>query len=244
MEKMSASKRNRNRPPEPLTIRYRKLLWGIRQDQVKLNKLVELTMANIENALQLAGKEEERLAKAGDAATVEWTAKEIECLQHEHSTLEQLIVELDRCRKSWPTLIKTTEPAPKTRRKQDRIRPTILVIDDEKITAKSLEHFLRQKEYRVIATFNAEEGLSTALSVLPDLILLDIMMPGMNGYQFLNLLKENQAAEHIPVIILSSLSRESDILEGLEKGAVDFIVKPYSPQVLMSKVTKILSAEK
>jgi DNA-binding response OmpR family regulator len=118
------------------------------------------------------------------------------------------------------------------------------VIDDEKITAKSLEHFLRQKEYSVIAISNAEEGLNTALSVLPDLILLDIMMPGMNGYQFLTHLKEEKAAEQIPVIILSSLSRESDILEGLEKGAVDYIVKPYSPQVLMSKVTKILSAEK
>ena len=244
MGKMSASSKDRDKPQEPLTTRYRKLLWGIRQNQVKLNKLVELTIANIEDVLELAGKEKERLEEAGDSVTIEWTAKEIDCLQQELGTLEQLIIELDRCRKSWPTLKKKREPAPQARRKPDRTRPTILVIDDEKITAKSLEHFLRQKEYSVIAISNAEEGLNIALSILPDLILLDIMMPGMNGYQFLTHLKEEKAAEHIPVIILSSLSRESDILEGLEKGAVDFIVKPYSPQVLMSKVTKILSAEK
>jgi CheY-like chemotaxis protein len=244
MGKMSASTKKRDKSQEPLTTRYRKLLWGIRQDQVKLNKLVELTMVNIENALEIAGKERERLEKAGDTASAEWTEKEINCLRHELGTLQQLIVDLERCRKSWPTLRKKKQAAPASRRKPDRARPTILVIDDEKITAKSLEHFLRQKEYDVIAISNAEEGLNAALTVRPDLILLDIMMPGMNGYQFLSHLKEDKAAKNIPVVILSSLSRESDILEGLEKGAVDYIVKPYSPQVLMSKVTKILSSEK
>jgi CheY-like chemotaxis protein len=241
---MSASRKDRDKPQEPLTTRYRKLLWGIRQDQVKLNKLVELTTANIQAALELAGKEKDRLEEAGDAATINWTEKEIRCLQHELGTLEQLTVELDRCRKSWPTLKKKKPAAALTLSKPEKTQPTILVIDDDKITAKSLEHFLSQKDHKVIAISNAKEGLDTALTVLPDLILLDIMMPGMNGYQFLTHLKEENAAEHIPVIILSSLSRESDILEGLDKGAVDYIVKPYSPQVLMSKVTKILSAEK
>ena len=224
--------------------RYRKLLWGIRQNQVRLNKLAQLTVATIEDAQRLAGKEKERLEEAGEAAAVEWTDNESQCLQLELKTLKQLIVELDRCRKFWPTLKQKTLAAPRSGRTTDQSRPTILVIDDEKITARSLEHFLRQKEYSVIAIPNAEEGLNTALSILPDLILLDIMMPGMNGYQFLTHLKEEEAARHIPVIILSSLSRESDILEGLEKGAVDYIVKPYSPQVLMSKVTKILSTGK
>jgi CheY-like chemotaxis protein len=244
MKKMSASRKDRDKPQEPLTTRYRKLLWGIRQDQVKLNKLVELTTANIQDALEMAGKEKDRLEEAGDAATIDWTEKEIRCLQHELSTLEQLIVELDRCRKSWPTLKKKKPAAAPTLSKTEKTQPTILVIDDDKITAKSLEHFLSQKDHKVIAISNAKEGLDTALTVLPDLILLDIMMPGMNGYQFLTHLKEENAAEHIPVIILSSLSRESDILEGLDKGAVDYIVKPYSPQVLISKVTKILSSEK
>ena len=244
MKKMSASRKDRDKPQEPLTTRYRKLLWGIRQDQVKLNKLVELTSANIQDALEMAGKEKDRLEEAGDAATIDWTEKEIRCLQHELSTLEQMIVELDRCRKSWPTLKKKKPAAAPTLSKTEKTQPTILVIDDDKITAKSLEHFLSQKDHKVIAISNAKEGLDTALTVLPDLILLDIMMPGMNGYQFLTHLKEENAAEHIPVIILSSLSRESDILEGLDKGAVDYIVKPYSPQVLISKVTKILSSEK
>jgi len=243
MRKMSASRKDRDKSQEPLTTRYRKLLWGIRQDQVKFNKLVELTAANIRDALELAGKEKERLEESGDGAAVDWTEKEIMCLHHELDTLKQLTIDMERCRDSWPTLKKKKPPATSARSKPERTQPTILVIDDDKITAKSLEHFLSQKDHKVIAISNAKEGLDTALTVLPDLILLDIMMPGMNGYQFLTHLKEEKAAEHIPVIILSSLSRESDILEGLDKGAVDYIVKPYSPQVLISKVTKILSAE-
>ncbi len=242
MKKMSASKQDPQKPSGPSTVRYRKILWGIRQDQAKLHKLSELTIAHIRQALELADDEKERLAETGETAATEWTEKEIRCLQREEKTLERLIEEIEACRKSWPTLDrkKIRKPGAKPpRRKQ----PTILVIDDEKITAKSLEHFLRQKKYEVIVAPDAEDGLNKALTLRPDLILLDIMMPGMNGYQFLALLRQDKATAEIPVVVLSSLARESDILEGLEKGAVDYIVKPYSPSVLLSKVTKILSAK-
>ncbi len=221
---------------------YRKILWGIRQDQAKLHKLSELTIAHIRQALELADGEKERLLKKGESGAAEWTEKEIRCLQREEKTLERMIEEIEACRKSWPTLDRKKIRKPGTQAPRKK-HPTILVIDDEKITAKSLEHFLRQKKYEVIAVPNAEDGLDKALSIKPDLILLDIMMPGMNGYQFLSLLKQEKATADIPVVVLSSLARESDILEGLEKGAVDYIVKPYSPSVLLSKVTKILSTK-
>jgi len=241
---MSASSKDRDKPQEPLTTRYRKLLWGIRQNQVKLNKLVELTSANVQDALQLSKEKSKRLGqhKEGPAATR--LKKEARCLQRSLKILRQLAADLESCHKSWPTLQMQKVDSPEAAQKQARSGNTILLIDDERITAKSIKHFLHQKSYTVISISNAEEGLEKAFALIPDLILLDIMMPGMNGYQFLDHIKQDKRTEKIPVIILSSLSRESDILEGLEKGAVDYIVKPYSPQVLMSKVAKILSAEK
>jgi CheY-like chemotaxis protein len=239
---MSASKPDSQKPSGPLTVRYRKILWGIRQDQAKLHKLSELTIAHIRQALELADGEKERLEKQGETAAAEWTEKEIRCLQRDEKTLKHMIEEIEACRKSWPALDRKKIRKPGTKAPPKK-HPTILVIDDDKITAKSLEHFLRQKKYEVIAVPNAEDGLNKALTIKPDLILLDIMMPGMNGYQFLTLLRQDRVTTDIPVIVLSSLARESDILEGLEKGAVDYIVKPYSPSVLLSKVTKILSAK-
>ncbi|MFA9455099.1 MAG: PleD family two-component system response regulator [Candidatus Aminicenantaceae bacterium] len=240
---MSASETAPKKPPESLTTRYRKLLWGIRQDQAKLLRLVEITSARVQNALELSKEKAQGLGKHTESPTAARLKKEAHCLRRELKILQQLTVDLESCHHTWLTLQKPKVDPSETAQKQAKGGSTILVIDDDRITAKSIEHFLRQKHYTVMAIRNAEEGLEKAFTLMPDLILLDIMMPGMNGYQFLELIKQDERTEKIPVIILSSLSRESDILEGLEKGAVDFIVKPYSPQVLISKVAKILSIE-
>ncbi|MGB2908481.1 MAG: response regulator [Candidatus Aminicenantaceae bacterium] len=224
-------------------MRYRKLLWGIRHDQAKLLKLAEITSANVQNALELSKEKSHSLGKHKEGPAAARLKKEARCLRRELKSLRQLTVDLEACQKNWPTLQKQEPDSPEAAQKQAQGGNTILVIDDDRITARSIEHFLRQKHYTVMAIRNAEEGLEKAFTLMPDLILLDIMMPGMNGYQFLEHIKQDERTEKIPVIILSSLSRESDILEGLEKGAVDFIVKPYSPQVLISKVAKILSIE-
>jgi two-component system alkaline phosphatase synthesis response regulator PhoP len=113
-------------------------------------------------------------------------------------------------------------------------------VEDEAIIIKSLSYFLLQANYQVSFALNAEDGLSKAQKEHPHLILLDIMMPGMNGFQFLDKMQRMDRIADIPVIILSSLSRESDILEGLGRGATDYITKPFSPQVLLSKINKIL----
>ncbi len=248
-ETMSGTEEGPRKKREPASISYRKLLWGIRKNQAQLEKLAELILGNLNKALPLAQKEFQRLEKGHDPVA-EWTAKEIQCLQQELNILKRLLADLDLGQKNWPVPGKipkseklagkkvSVKPKAKT---IPNTRSTILVIDDDKITAKSLQHFLRQKEYLVITIPNAEKGLETAQTENPDLILLDIMMPGMNGYQFLSLLKQDESTAQIPVIILSSLSREADILEGLDKGADDYVIKPYSPQVLMSKVTKLLS---
>jgi CheY-like chemotaxis protein len=219
---------------------YRKLLWGIRQNREKQVTLAKLTITNIEEAIRQAEHEQGERVELGKKPLAH-KEKEIQRLKFERESLRQLIKTLADCGKQWPAVRRKKGAGQAPSPTKPKGRPLVLVIDDERITAKSLEHFLGQKGITVVSCRNAEEGLNQAFSIGPDLILLDILMPGMNGYQILAELKRHRVTERIPVIILSSLSREADILEGLEKGANDFIVKPYSPQILLSKVTKHLS---
>jgi CheY-like chemotaxis protein len=238
---MSATGNIPRKPKESLTTRYRKLLWGIRQDQAKLLRLAEIAQDNIQTALKLSREKSQSLGKRKEGPTAARLKQEARCLRQELKILKQMAEDLESCHHSWLSLQKPKVDASLSAQDQTTSGRTILVIDDDRITAKSIEHFLGQKGYTVITSCSAEKGLGKAFTLKPILILLDIMMPGMNGYQFLEHIQQDKRTGDIPVIILSSLSRESDILEGLEKGAVDYIVKPYSPQVLISKVAKILS---
>lgn len=117
----------------------------------------------------------------------------------------------------------------------------ILIIEDDVITTKIISHVLGQNDFEVGSSQDAEEGLKKVLKEIPDLILLDIMLPGMDGYQLLTRLKANKETSHVPVIILSSLAGERDVIKGLEKGASDYILKPFSPQILFFKIKKTLA---
>ncbi len=128
-----------------------------------------------------------------------------------------------------------TEKPKKSRAKK------ILIIEDDLITTKIISHILGQNDFVVGSTQDAEEGLKKVLKEKPDLILLDIMLPGMDGYQLLTKLKANKETSAIPVIILSSLAGERDVIKGLEKGASDYVLKPFSPQILFFKIKKTLA---
>lgn len=117
----------------------------------------------------------------------------------------------------------------------------ILVVDDDSTTVKIITHFLEKENYRVSTSFSGIEGLEKAFQEPPDLILLDIMMPDLNGFQWLSIYRKDKETARTPVVILSSLSEEADVLKGLEIGAVDYITKPFSPQVLMAKIKKNLN---
>ena len=117
----------------------------------------------------------------------------------------------------------------------------ILIIEDDIITTKIISHILGQNNFVVGSAQDAEDGLKKVLKEKPDLILLDIMLPGMDGYQLLTKLKANRETSHIPVIILSSLAGERDVIKGLEKGASDYVLKPFSPQILFFKIKKTLA---
>ncbi len=118
----------------------------------------------------------------------------------------------------------------------------ILIIDDDSTTINIIAHFLQKEDYRVSTSLSGIDGLKKAFKESPDLILLDVMMPDLNGFQFLSIYRKDKENARTPVVILSSLSEEADVLKGLEIGAVDYITKPFSPQVLMAKIKKNLNS--
>jgi CheY-like chemotaxis protein len=118
----------------------------------------------------------------------------------------------------------------------------ILVVDDDPTVIKIISHFLQKENYRVSTSLSGVEGLKKAFRENPDLILLDIMMPDLNGFQFLSIYRKDEENGRTPVLILSSLSEEADVLKGLEIGAADYITKPFSPQVLVAKIKKNISS--
>jgi len=143
-------------------------------------------------------------------------------------------------------LLEASLPAPAEKKEHPAARPgpngakRILVVDDDPTTIKVISHFLQKENYQVSTSLSGVEGLKKAFQEVPDLILLDIMMPDLNGFQFLSIYRKTEENAQIPVVILSSLSEEADILKGLEIGAVDYITKPFSPQLLMAKIKKNL----
>lgn len=119
----------------------------------------------------------------------------------------------------------------------------ILVVDDDPTTIKIIAHFLQKENYRVSTSLSGVDGLKKAFKENPDLILLDIMMPDLNGFQFLSIYRKDRENAQIPVVVLSSLSEEADVLKGLEIGAADYLTKPFSPQVLIAKIKKNILSE-
>jgi len=120
-----------------------------------------------------------------------------------------------------------------------RASPKVLLVDDDPTTRNLISHFLRKENFLVEKAGGGTEGLAKARSGKPDLLVLDVVVPGMNGFELLSLLKKDPETALIPVLILSSLDEEEAIVKGLEEGA-DYITKPFSPRVLVAKIKKIL----
>jgi CheY-like chemotaxis protein len=118
----------------------------------------------------------------------------------------------------------------------------ILVVDDDLTTVKVISHFLEREDYLVSTSLSGVDGLQKALQEAPDLILLDIMIPDLDGFQFLSIFRKCAPNPRVPVVIISSLAEETEVLKGLEIGAIDYITKPFSPQILMAKIKKNLNS--
>ena len=120
----------------------------------------------------------------------------------------------------------------------------ILVIDDEEDILDLVEYNLKQHGYKVSCISTGEEVLETVHSFKPDLILLDLMLPGVDGFDVCKDLKSQPDTKDIPVIMLTAKSEDIDVVTGLELGADDYITKPFSPRVLVARVRAILRKKK
>jgi DNA-binding response OmpR family regulator len=117
----------------------------------------------------------------------------------------------------------------------------ILLIEDESALQKTLGDILEQENYEVINALNGEIGLKLAKAEKPDLILLDIVLPKLNGFEALEKLKENPETKAIPVIILTNLERMEDVDKALELGAAAYLIKTqYKLEEVVEKVKKII----
>jgi DNA-binding response OmpR family regulator len=114
---------------------------------------------------------------------------------------------------------------------------TILIVDDEKRMVSLLQSYLTQAGYRVLTAYNGREALEIADNELPDLVILDIMMPEMNGYEFM---RAHRAEKDTPIIMLTAKVEDDDKVLGLELGADDYVTKPFKPRELMARVRNIL----
>jgi two-component system alkaline phosphatase synthesis response regulator PhoP len=119
-------------------------------------------------------------------------------------------------------------------------RQNILVVDDEDDILELLKYNLNKNGYNAVCVGSGEEALMTARSKLPDLVVLDLMLPGVDGLEVCRILKNDRKTSHIPILMLTAKGEEADIVTGLELGADDYVTKPFSPRVLLARVKAVL----
>ena len=117
---------------------------------------------------------------------------------------------------------------------------TILVVEDEPAIQELISYSLRQAGYIVFCAENAEQAMAIVNDALPDLVLLDWMLPGMSGVEFARMLRRVARTKSIPIIMLTARAEESDKVAGLEIGADDYITKPFSPRELIARIKAVL----
>ena len=118
----------------------------------------------------------------------------------------------------------------------------ILIVDDQKDIVELIRFKLENEGFECLVAFDGEEGLQKAKKHKPDLILMDIMMPKINGYQVCRLLKSDENYKNIPIIMLSAKDQESDKFWGKESGADDYVTKPFDFEELFQKIQGYLEA--
>lgn len=117
----------------------------------------------------------------------------------------------------------------------------VLIVDDEPNIVMSLEFLFRRNDYEVLIARNGTEALDLLTSKVPDIILLDIMMPDVDGYEICMVVRSQERLKHTKVIFLSAKSKQSDIQKGYDLGADLYVTKPFSPKNLLTSVKELLN---
>jgi twitching motility two-component system response regulator PilH len=118
----------------------------------------------------------------------------------------------------------------------------ILVVDDSPTDRQYMIETLKGKGFQIVTAENGEDAINKAKSELPDLILMDVVMPGLNGYQATRQITRDEATKHIPVIMCTSKGADTDKIWGMRQGANDYLVKPVDPQALLAKIAQLSAA--
>jgi two-component system alkaline phosphatase synthesis response regulator PhoP len=121
-----------------------------------------------------------------------------------------------------------------------RVNPTVLIIDDEKDLIEMARHSLEKHAFDVIGALDGESGLDIAKNQAPDIVLLDLMLPGVDGLEVCRRLRNDAKTARIPILMLTAKAEETDRIVGLEIGADDYITKPFSPREVVARVKAVL----
>ena len=115
----------------------------------------------------------------------------------------------------------------------------ILIVDDSPTERYAMTELLIKQGYQIVTAETGEQGVETAKSELPDLILMDVVMPGLNGYQATRTLSREETTKHIPIILCTSKGEETDKIWGMRQGALDYMVKPVDHAALLAKIAAL-----
>jgi DNA-binding response OmpR family regulator len=121
-----------------------------------------------------------------------------------------------------------------------RVAATILIVDDEREIRELLRYNLEREGYQVLTAPDGEQGLARVFSAHPDLVLLDLLLPGLNGLEVLREVRQEPTTRETPVLLLTARGAEMDKLLGFERGADDYITKPFSPREVIARVEAVL----
>ena len=121
-------------------------------------------------------------------------------------------------------------------------QPLVLIIEDDPTISSLIEFRLKREGYAIGKVADGHEAMAVfAGEVIPSLVIMDVMMPFHDGYELLSNLRSRASWKHVPVIMLTSMSREEDILKGLEMGATDYMIKPFRPAELSARVNSLIA---
>jgi twitching motility two-component system response regulator PilH len=119
----------------------------------------------------------------------------------------------------------------------------ILIVDDSLTARHFLVDVLTKAGYQVVIAENGDEAILKAKSEMPDLVLMDVIMPGINGYQATRTITKDEATKHIPVLMVTSKDMETDRIWGMRQGATAFLSKPIEPAALLAKISELNTAK-
>lgn len=122
------------------------------------------------------------------------------------------------------------------------VQPKIVVAEDEEMLGALIESKLSRSGYRVILTKDGKAAWAAILAEQPDLIVLDWMMPGIDGLQLLALVRDNPKTKDTPVMMLTAVNQKSEVLTAVDVGASDYMVKPFRPHQLLARIRKLLDS--